>query len=244
MNRLLFDLGEVSSGHIVLDAGDRRARHMATVLHSKVGDNVRVGVVGGLCGTATVTLVTDRTIEMDAVFDTPSAAPWFDLLIAMPRPKVMRRMWAPLASLGVRDIIVAAAAKVEKFYFDTHVLDDDFMAPLLREGMEQSGTTWTPRVRVFKRFRPLVEDVIPDEYALSPKVVAHPYSAAADFPRFPTEPEPGSPLPLVAIGPEGGWTEYELALLAKAGFEAFSLGSRPLRTDIATYAILGALQAP
>lgn len=243
MNRIIFEPDEAASQSIVLGAGDRRAVHIQNVLHASVGDRIRVGIVEGLCGTATITSVTDGAISMEAVFDTPSATPWFDLLIAMPRPKVMRRMWAPLASLGVRDIIVVGAAKVEKFYFDTHVLDDGFIAPLLREGMEQAGTTHVPRVRVFKRFRPFVEDVIPSEYALSPKIVAHPYAGASAIPRFPADPKPDVPLPMVAIGPEGGWTEYELGLLAKAGFAAFSLGSRPLRTDIATYAFLGALCA-
>lgn len=244
MNRILFEPAEAPSQSIVLGAGDRRAIHILNVLHASVGDHIRVGVVGGLCGTATITSVTDGAIAMEAVFDTPSAAPWFDLLIAMPRPKVMRRMWAPLASLGVRDIIVVGASKVERFYFDTHVLDGDFIAPLLREGMEQSGTTFTPRVRIFRFFRPFVEDVIPAEYAESPKIVAHPYSEQSPFPRFPTVPNPGAPLPMLAIGPERGWTDFELDLLAKAGFEAISLGSRPLRTDIATYALLGALASP
>ncbi|MBQ7722267.1 MAG: RsmE family RNA methyltransferase [Kiritimatiellae bacterium] len=241
MNRILFEPAEAASRNIVLAACDRRAIHIRNVLHASVGDRIRVGVVGGLCGTAAITSMTGGAIAMEAVFDTPSAAPWFDLLIAMPRPKVMRRMWAPLASLGVRDIIVVGASKVERFYFDTHVLDEDFIAPLLREGMEQSGTTYTPRVRVFRRFRPLVEDVISAEYADSPKIVAHPYSEQAALPRFQTEPKPGSPLPMLAIGPEGGWTDFELGLLGKAGFAAVSLGRRPLRTDIATYALLGAM---
>ena len=88
---------------------------------------------------------------------------------------------------------------------------------LLREGLEQSCTTAMPRVEIVRRFRPFVEDEIPRRFADAPKLVAHPRCDGAP-PRFPTNPPKGASLPLVAVGPEGGWTDFELELLAKAGF--------------------------
>ena len=41
-----------------------------------------------------------------------------------------------------------------------------------------------------------------------------------------------------AIGPEGGWTEDEVALIESNGFVRRSLGSRILRTDTATIALI------
>lgn len=47
----------------------------------------------------------------------------------------------------------------------------------------------------------------------------------------------------VAIGPEGGFTEQEIALARRAGFVVAALGPRVLRTETAGPAALAALQA-
>ena len=47
--------------------------------------------------------------------------------------------------------------------------------------------------------------------------------------------------PVLAIGPEGGWTDEEVAKLIDNGFRGYSLGSRILRTDTATIALLAQL---
>ncbi|KAK3268038.1 hypothetical protein CYMTET_23437 [Cymbomonas tetramitiformis] len=39
---------------------------------------------------------------------------------------------------------------------------------------------------------------------------------------------------LLAIGPEGGWVDFELQMLERAGFSLVGMGPRILRTDVAT----------
>jgi RsmE family RNA methyltransferase len=43
---------------------------------------------------------------------------------------------------------------------------------------------------------------------------------------------------LLAIGPEGGWNDFERGLLEGHGFTPVGLGSRTLRTDTACIALL------
>ena len=43
---------------------------------------------------------------------------------------------------------------------------------------------------------------------------------------------------LLAIGPEGGWNEFETALLEAHGFQSVGMGRRTLRTDTACVALL------
>lgn len=242
MNLILLDPGEVRDGaDVALDG--RRAAHVVEVLRAKPGDTLRVGVVGGGVGKATVVSAAPGAVVLSApVLDAAPPAPWFDLVLAIPRPKVLHRLWAPLAALGVRRIELVNAAKVERFYFDTHWLEPSSYAPLLAEGLEQAGTTQLPQVALHRAFRPFVEDVVPARYADAPKFVAHLRIGATEpLPAFPQDPAPGTPLPLVAVGPEGGWTDFEIALLEKAGFRPFTLGARVLRTDTACAAICGAL---
>jgi RsmE family RNA methyltransferase len=43
---------------------------------------------------------------------------------------------------------------------------------------------------------------------------------------------------LLAIGPEGGWNEFERSLLREHGFAVAGMGSRTLRSDTACVALL------
>lgn len=244
MNLILLEPDEVAGGGPVT-LRPRQAAHVLDVLHPKCGDTLRVGVLGGSVGRAGVVEAADgRVVLAPPALDAAPPCPWFDLILAMPRPKVLRRLWAPMASLGVRRIYLANAAKVEKCYFDNHWLSPETYGPLLREGLEQSCATALPEVIVVRRFRPFVEDDVPRDHAGAPKFVAHPgpgVGAEGAPARFPCNPPPEAPLPLLAIGPEGGWTDFELGLLEAAGFRRLSLGPRPLRTGVALCAAAGAL---
>ena len=48
---------------------------------------------------------------------------------------------------------------------------------------------------------------------------------------------------ILAVGPEGGFTANDVALLTQAGFHGLRLGPRILRTETAGVAALAALQA-
>jgi RsmE family RNA methyltransferase len=48
---------------------------------------------------------------------------------------------------------------------------------------------------------------------------------------------------VVAIGPEGGWVPFEIELLRANRFEAFTLGPRILRVEVAVPYVLGVLRA-
>lgn len=55
--------------------------------------------------------------------------------------------------------------------------------------------------------------------------------------------DPGERTLVVGIGPEGGWSPRDRAVLAAAGFEGLRLGPRILRTETAGLAAISALQA-
>src|SRR4030095_1552218 len=113
----------------------------------------------GPLGAGTVETADDGRVTLHCSFEanTP-ATPCVDLLLAVPLPKVMRRLWAQLAALGVGQIVLTNAERVERPYFDTHVLDEACYRPLLIEGLQQARDTRLPRVSIHKRFRILVED--------------------------------------------------------------------------------------
>jgi RsmE family RNA methyltransferase len=242
MNRVILEENECGpqGGRVVFQCDDRRARHIRNVLRARSGDMLRVGRLNGLAGSATIVADDENGVVLDARLDEPAPEPWLDLILAMPRPKVMHRLWADLAAVGFAHIFIVNAAKVEKYYFDSHWLDEATWRPLLIEGLEQAGATRLPEVQIRRALRPFVEDEIPSLYPNSAKWIAHPRIHDAP-PREVSSPH--GEHPVIAVGPEGGWTDFELDLFFKAGFEPLSLGDRALRSDTACIALAGALAA-
>lgn len=230
MNLLLLEPGSVNDGRAVLRG--HQARHVLTVLRAVPGDILRIGLRDGPRGTARVLRLGDDEVELACTLeDHLPPRPLVDLLLALPRPKVMKRLWAQLAAMGVDRIMLTNAARVERNYFDTHVLDPEFYTPLLIEGLQQAQDTRLPRVTIHRQFKPLVEDELDGLSDAPRRLLADP--TGADRPA-------GAPEEriLLAVGPEGGWVDFERELLGRHRFQPFSLGPRTLRTDTACVALL------
>lgn len=243
MNRILFKEHEIDGAGIA-HLTDIRARHVLEVLHGKPGQEIRIGVINGALGEAVIVDIGASSVTLDcALSGELPPVPKVDLLLALPRPKVMRRLWAQLAALGVGHIVITNAEKVERNYFDTQWLESRYYEPLLVEGLMQSGDTWMPGVTMCRRFKVFVEDSLDDVFAGSSRFVCHPGGAPAV--RTLKCGENGRML--IAIGPEGGWSDYEVELLRAYEFEYVSIGTRILRSDTACVAALslanGVMQA-
>jgi 16S rRNA (uracil1498-N3)-methyltransferase len=239
VNLVLIESDEVNiAGQVTL--ADARAVHLLDVLGVTPGTSVRVGLADGPLGTAVVTGVGPRAVSLRCTFEpTPPPRPAIDLLLALPRPKVLRRLWAQLAALGVGQIILTNAARVERNYFDSHVLQPTSYRPLLIEGLQQARDTSVPRVSVHRQFRILVEDRLDALTDARLRLVAHPHSGAR---LRDTLADRGASPVLLAVGPEGGWNDFELALLESRGFQSIGLGARTLRVDTACVVLLGILR--
>ncbi len=236
MNLLVIEAQELSSNGRIRVA-DHRARHLLDTLRVEVGREIRMGLLDGPVGVGRVCQISSGEVEL--VFEPTEPAPprpAMDLLLALPRPKVMKRLWAQLASMGVGRIILANAARVERNYFDTHVLAESFYRPLLIEGLQQARDTRLPRVSIHRQFRKLVESELDGLSDATERFVAHPVGLRENFP-------PARGRRLLAVGPEGGWNDFEIELLRARGFQPVSMGARTLRSDTACIALL-ALASP
>ena len=180
-------------------------------------------------------------MTMRCVFDGDiPQRPRVDVLLALPRPKVMRRLWAQLAALGVGQIILTNAERVERHYFDTHVLAEACYRPLLVEGLQQARDTRLPTVSIYRQFKVLVEDHLDRLFSEGVRLVADPGGTMTVDSALG---ERTDHRVLIAIGPEGGWNAFELALLEAHRFRPVSLGPRALRVDTACTALLAIAHA-
>jgi len=206
---------------------------VAEVHRASAGDRLVVGLVNGRIGTGEVLCAAPGEVRLAVTLDAEPPPPaGLDLLLAMPRPKVLRRVLQSAASLGARRIALVAAQRVEKSYFDTPFLEPGEIERNLVLGLEQARDTVMPEVLVRRRFRPFVEDELDGLWPLGAcdRLLAHP--TARDGLLAPGAPPPGDAA-VLAIGPEGGWIPFETGLLETHGFRPFGLGPRVLRVETA-----------
>ena len=234
MNLLLLEEADfIAADRAVLS--DRRFTHMQEIHRVAVGDTLRVGRLGGLMGQATVERLEGHEAELSLSFDQPPPAKLpLTLILALPRPKMLRRVFQTVATMGVAKLVLVNSYRVEKSFWQTPFLDPEAIRDNLILGLEQARDTVLPEVIIEKRFKPFVEDRLPAIAQGTLGLVGHPGNHPA-CPRGLNEPV------TLAIGPEGGWIPYEIDLLGKAGLMPVQLGERILRVETAVTALLARL---
>ena len=213
----------------------RRLQHVLAVHRARVGDDLCVGRVNAQLGAGKITSLGEGALEMEVRLDQPPPAVLpVTLLLALPRPKSLKKVLQAVTAMGVKRIVLMATWRVEKSFWDSPVLRPEGLREQLVLGLEQARDTVLPEISVRKRFKPFVEDEVPDLIRGTRALVAHP-AARQPCPRDVREPV------TLAVGPEGGFIPYEVELLQAHGFEAVSLGARSLRVEHAVPALLGRL---
>ncbi|WP_122664125.1 16S rRNA (uracil(1498)-N(3))-methyltransferase [Pseudomonas viridiflava] len=234
MNLLLLeDADFVAADRVVLR--DRRLKHMQEVHRAEVGDTLRVGRIDGLLGSAELLRLEAHEAELRVNLDSaPPAKLPLTLLLALPRPKMLRRVFQTVATMGVPKVILLNSYRVEKSFWQTPFLEPQAIREQLILGLEQARDSVLPEIIIEKRFKPFVEDRLPQLAQGTLGLVGHPGNFAA-CPRAVTGQV------TLAIGPEGGWIPYEVDLLSKAGLQPVQLGERILRVETAVTALLARL---
>jgi 16S rRNA U1498 N3-methylase RsmE len=182
------------------------------------------------------------------------------LVLGQPRPPVMQRLLKDLGALGLARILVVASDLSEKSYMQSRLWQghpapsgptagaesadavtaaaDGAWRRQLIAGAQQGGHCFLPAVERFYSIKKALEaadhpqsqrlvlDLVPDSVDLLGFCAGLAGRAgtagAADQPGL-----------VLAIGPERGWSERERGLFRVAGYGAFGLGRRILRTETA-----------
>lgn len=213
----------------------RRLKHLMEVHRAAVGDTLSVGLLNGLIGTGTLTTLTPDAVTLELHLDQEPPAPLpATLILALPRPKVLKRVIIAATTMGVKRIFLINSYRVEKSFWSSPLLDKERLDEFLILGLEQAEDTTMPEVQLRPLFKPFAEDELPAIIKDSLALVAHP--AAQD------------PCPsllhqavTLAIGPEGGFITYEVDKLISLGFKSVSLGQRILRVETVVPALLSKL---
>ena len=213
----------------------RRLLHVQEVHRAVVGERLRVGLLGGAMGEGEIIAMDADSLHLRFQLEQapPPKLP-LTLLLAMPRPKMLKRVLQTVAAMGVPRLVLMHSYRVEKSFWSSPWLEPPMLREQLLLGLEQARDTVLPEVIIERRFKPFVEDRLPPLAANTFKLVAHPVAAQAC-------PQGLAEAATLAIGPEGGFIPYEIGLLAAQGICSVHLGPRILRVETAVPVLLSRL---
>ena len=234
MNLLLLDEKDITGPNTAV-ISDERLQHVITVLSSKLGDTLSVGLINGNMGKALITALDTKALHLQFVLDkTPPAPLPLTVVLALPRPKMLRRIVHNIAEFGIKELHLIHSFKVEKSYWQTPWLDEAQLNAFLLNGLSEAKDTVLPKVFLHKRFKPFVEDTLPLIIDNKEAFIAHPYC---------NDPMPcaSSNERVIVIGPEGGFTPYEVDLIRQQGVNAFHMGERIYKVENALTLLSGQL---
>ena len=237
MNIILLDHHDWNDEHVVL-VRDHRAIHIRSVLQSSVGDKLRVGLLGGDRGTGIIEAINDHGVQLRVeVHEPPAPRHSFDIVLALPRPKMLRRILRTVAEFGVANLHLINSARVEKSYWQSPLLQPDKLRKAMIAGLERSMDTVSPQVHMHPRFRPFVEDELVAVCAGRPCWITEKSATQA---LSGTAQQPG----VVMIGPEGGFVPFERDLATSVIAQPVHLGGRVLSVETALVAALAQALPP
>ena len=219
------------SGSIV-EIADHRVVHIREVLRAKSGDTLRVGLLGGKQGQAVIKSIDQRHVCLNVELgQAPPPRHRFDVVLSLPRPKMLRRIFRTVAEFGVSHLHLINSARVEKSYWQSPLLAPERIEEALLAGMERSRDTIAPVVQLHPRFRPFIEDELGEICAGRPCWITDlgAPQALADVPMGDA---------VVMVGPEGGFVPFEIDLVCSIIARRVHLGGRTLSVDTALTCVL------
>ncbi|MCB5162671.1 16S rRNA (uracil(1498)-N(3))-methyltransferase [Marinomonas algarum] len=244
MNSILLNPDHtLSAGQYRLTA--RQQQHISKVIKAEAGAVLRVGLLNGQMGEGIYEPPSegfDQNKEISDcgyihslnLFRSPPAPLPMVLVMALPRPNMLKRTLHNITAMGVKELYLIHSAKVEKSYWQSPVLQPESIEQCLLEGLEQAKDTLMPKLTFVPRFRPFVEDQLPALLNNKMGLLAHPYKAI----RCPVDLQQPC---VLALGPEGGWNEFEVEKWLEAGMQAVHLGERILKVETVVPALLSRL---
>ena len=232
MNTILLEKSDFIAPDVVR-LSDLRFEHMRKVLKSTPGCFCKIGLLDGLLGQGEVLQINENSADIKVNLNI-SPPPVLDLVLAcaMQRPQTYKKVLHIAITMGVKKLVFFGSFKVEKSYWDSPVLEDTIFRREAVAALEQCCDTVMPQVEYHRYFKKFVEDELPRLSLNRTVYLAHPVSEQT------LESTPATPA-LLLVGPEGGFTEYEVGRLREAGARSVTLGDRILRTEVALPVLLG-----
>ncbi len=206
--------------------------HLTHVMRKKQGDSIRVVNGVGIAYDATIVEISKHIARCEiSNIHARLNEPELDVTVAVAILKNASKfdfLVEKVTELGVNTIIPLITGRTIPRHAKT-----DRLKKLALAAMKQSGRCVLPTVRELTEFPEFVQTSQPG----SLRIIPHEQVAAPTLALVVRGREFQSAI--VCVGPEGGFTDNEVALAQSAGFLPVSLGARRLRTETAAIIAAG-----
>jgi 16S rRNA (uracil1498-N3)-methyltransferase len=213
------------------------AHHLGRVLRAQQGQLYELSD-GQRVRLGRIEQVSRDRIDFALLDEIPAHAPAIDVALLLSVVKFDAFEWAleKATELGVSTIVPLAAARSDKTLLAAAGKRAERWKKILAEASQQSR-----RVRV-----PVLQAVSQPTQAFGAQAAAAAKVMLSERPDAPAlrqilQSEPTRKQAVLAIGPEGGWTDAEFAAAQASGFREASLGKLILRTETAVVAALASI---
>jgi 16S rRNA (uracil1498-N3)-methyltransferase len=213
---------------------DQNADHLFRVLRAKAGQQFEVAAEGVLRLGTVVSAATDcvefhlgATVESSAL---PEVSVYLSIF------KFDRMEWAleKLTELGVARVVPIVAQRTGAHLAKAATTRLERWRKIVREASQQSRRVAPPEIAAPIALKKSIAEEKGSRIVLSEAEESVSLKTALAGVRPPLA---------LAFGPEGGWTEEELALLAGSGWRSVSLGHTILRAETAAIAAVAVAMA-
>lgn len=255
MNIVLLKSCELGpDNEFVLGREDRRNQHIRKILKAQPGQSLAGGLLGGRRASLLLRgwdaegslrgVFTARPDETAAEFSYWENPRPLRIVMGLLRPHVMKRLLKDLASMGVGEICFVHSSLAEGDYQKSSVWERAEEHLIL--GAEQGRLTCLPKLEYFSSLKSYWQ--WEEENAASHLKFVLEQTSADSFETLRSQQckvrqnssEEKPPFWTLAVGPERGWTERELAGFHAAGFTGLSLGTQlTLRAEVAAHLAAG-----
>jgi 16S rRNA (uracil1498-N3)-methyltransferase len=225
-------------GNVAVLTGEHAA-HLRRVLRAQIGQEFDIAIAGGV-RRGTIVSVSDGRVEFalgEEVATTVAAR----LTLVLAIFKFDRMEWAieKCTEIGVARIIPVIAQRTDAHLAEAAVKRHERWVRIARQAAEQSRRVAPPEISAAVRLKEFLgsDGGKVTESSVPRVVLAESEMDASLRDVLP----PSANAAALAVGPEGGWADDELAWFRDAGWTLVSLGPTILRAE--TAAIVGAALA-
>ncbi len=219
---------------------DDRFTHIKNILKSESGDIIEIGLLNSSIGKAKILEISEDsvTLEILSYTEQQEICPKVDIICALPRPQTLKKVLNTCATMGVRNLYLIRSEKVVKSYFDSPLLNEENYNKFLIEGLSQGKRTDLPIVSIHNKFKVFFENYFEEIRNNSICLLAHPNSD-----NYLNKQQLNNSKDItLAIGPEGGWNNFEINLMEEKGFIKYKLSNNILCVENAVTAALSQIE--
>ncbi|MGB2592571.1 MAG: RsmE family RNA methyltransferase [Candidatus Acidiferrum sp.] len=233
---------ESFSGNVAVIEGDA-AHHLGHVLRAQSGQLYELSD-GSSAWLARIESVDRHRIEFTLLEKLPAPRPSPEITLLLSIVKFDAFEWAieKATELGVARIVPLAAARSEKGLLAGAAKRSERWQKILMEASQQSRRLRVPQLgELTKPAQAFATPTAALRLMLSERADAPSLRTLLQSANAKLSPDASPTAATLAIGPEGGWTDDELASARSAGFQEASLGALILRTETAVISAISVL---